>query len=210
MRLHLDELARRLARLELAEAGLELGHRAAAVAIILRNDPDESTGPEVLLMRRVEHPEDRWSGHVSLPGGHADPGETDLALTAVREAREEVGVDLQRAAELLGRLPHVQAQARGGPLPLCVTPYVFGCREPVTPVPGAEAREVFWFPLARAAAGGLSEVHRVERGGTSIALPCWRFEERVVWGLTHHVLSELLRLGFGAGPCPTAPRGTPS
>jgi 8-oxo-dGTP pyrophosphatase MutT (NUDIX family) len=193
--LRLDELARRLARLELAEGPLGNGERAAAVAIILRSEP---TGPEVLLMQRVEHPEDRWSGHVSLPGGHADPGETDLALTAVREAREEVGVDLERAAELLGRLPRVQAQARGGPLPLSVTPFVFGCRECVAPVPGTEAREVFWLPLARAAAGDLSEVHRVERGGTSIALPCWRFEERVVWGLTHHVLSELLRLGFGA------------
>jgi 8-oxo-dGTP pyrophosphatase MutT (NUDIX family) len=198
----LDELARRLARLEFAEAPLGKGVQAAAVAIILKS---AGAGPEVLLMRRVEHPQDRWSGHVSLPGGHADPGETDLASTALREAREEVGVDLARAGELVGRLPRVQAQARGGPVPLCVTPFVFACRAPVAPAPGAEAQDVFWLPLAPAASGALSRVHQVERHGTTIALPAWQYEERVVWGLTHHVLCELLRLGFGAEPRWPAP-----
>ncbi len=198
----LDELSRRLARLPFDETPPREGERAAAVAIILRAEP---TATEVLLMRRVEHPEDRWSGHVSLPGGHADPQENDLARTAVREAYEEVGVDLERTARLLGRLPRVQAQARGRTAPLCVTPFVFVCREVVSPAPGAEASEVFWLPLARAASGELSGIHRVERRGISLELPCWRYEERVVWGLTHHVLSQLLRLGFGAEPGPAAP-----
>lgn len=190
----LADLAERLARLRLDGEPLPESDRSAAVALILRR---ELLGPEVLLMRRVEHPEDRWSGHVSLPGGHADPHEQDLLLTAVREAREEVGVDLERSGQLLGRLPRLRAQARDGFVPLLITPFVFVCTEPVTPVAGVEADEIFWFPLERAASGELSSVHRVDGRGVSAERPCWRYGNRVVWGLTHHMLNELLELGFG-------------
>lgn len=36
---------------------------------------------------------DRWSGHVALPGGKLEAGETDLQA-AVRECEEEVGISL--------------------------------------------------------------------------------------------------------------------
>ncbi len=196
----LADLAGRLAHLRLDGEPLSEYDRSAAVAIILRR---ELLGPEVLLMRRVEHPEDRWSGQVSLPGGHADPHEQDLLLTTVREAREEVGVDLERSARLLGRLHRVRARARGGFVPLLITPFVFACTEPVAPAAGAEADEIFWFPLERAASGELSSVLRVDGRGAATERPCWRYENRVVWGLTHHMLSELLELGFGAPRSPS-------
>ena len=40
--------------------------RRAAVAVILR---DAMRGPEVLFIRRAEHPRDPWSGHMAFPGG---------------------------------------------------------------------------------------------------------------------------------------------
>ena len=184
----LRELADRLSGLETGDEPVPEGAARAAVAMIFAG-----TGPEsnVLLMRRVERAGDRWSGQISLPGGREEPEDADLLATAVRETREEVHLDLARSAEPLGRLPHLQARARGAFVPLWITPFVFLLREPVEPVPGPEAVETFWFPLQRAFSGAFDDVHRIEVEGRPLDLPAWRYEDRVVWGLTHRMLSSL-------------------
>ena len=62
--------------------------------------------PEVLFIKRSARQGDRWSGHVALPGGRRDPTDKDDVAAAVRETREEVGLDLA-APECLrvGNLP---------------------------------------------------------------------------------------------------------
>ena len=100
-------------RLWLAPGGAaELANeiKRAAVATILREGLE---GPEVLLIRRAENPRDPWSGHMAFPGGREAPEDRDLLATAVRETHEEVGLDLQRSAHLLGRLDALPAVARG-------------------------------------------------------------------------------------------------
>jgi 8-oxo-dGTP pyrophosphatase MutT (NUDIX family) len=184
-----ENFEERLKALELGEVSQPTGERRAAVAMILRFDRGE---PEVVLMKRSERADDRWSGQISLPGGHADPAE-DLLDTAVRETREEVGIDLARSGRLLGRLPRIQAKARGRLIPMGITPFVFARHEDVEPTTSVEAEEVFWFPLGRAAAGELSTVYRLRHEGVDLKLPSWRFEARTVWGLTHEMLSALLR-----------------
>lgn len=163
----------------------------AAVAAVLRAGRDL---PEVLLMRRAEREGDRWSGQVSLPGGKAEPGDGRLATTAVRETQEELGLDLERGARLLCRLPSIQARARGGPVPLRVTPFAFLAGDLGEPVLGPEASEAFWMPLGPLALGELDHRHHYAEGDRSLFLPAWNFEERVVWGLTHRMVAHLVDL----------------
>ena len=59
----------------------------AAVAIILTPQPDS-----ILLIRRADRSGDPWSGHMALPGGRREAGDSDLAGTAIRETVEEVGI----------------------------------------------------------------------------------------------------------------------
>ncbi len=174
---------------------LEPERRRAAVAIVLHATPRPS---QILLMRRAPDPKDRWSGQVSLPGGHVDPGDVSLLATAQRETREEVGVDLQRSARALGRLPDVQAKARGKLLTLWITPFVFACHEPVTPVPGVEASEAFWFPIERAAHGELASTRLYQKDELTLKLPAWDHDGRIVWGLTYEMLTGFVEtLGLG-------------
>lgn len=186
-----EELGRRLRALPETCTPSQEATRRAAVALVLRS---LGADPEVLLMRRAVRADDRWSGQIGLPGGHADVGDRDLVATAQREAREEVGLDLARDARLIGSLPVVQAKARGYLLPMWITPFVFHARAELAPVPGPEAVEVFWFPLARARAGELAWTHRYRREQEERVLPAWRHGERVVWGLTYEILASLLRV----------------
>jgi hypothetical protein len=62
------------------------------------------------------------------------------------------------------------------------------------PVPEPEAIEAFWFPLARARRGEFASTHTYLRGEEQRVLPAWRFEERVVWGLTYEILGGFLRV----------------
>ena len=73
----------------------------AAIAVTLRMGERE---PELLLIKRSEHEGDPWSGHVACPGGRREPGDADLAATAMRETLEETGIDLARVGRVLGTL----------------------------------------------------------------------------------------------------------
>lgn len=169
----------------------------AAVAAVVRFD---AGAPEVLLIQRAERPGDRWSGHVSMPGGRMEEGDPDLVATAIRETHEEVGVDLARGARLLGRLGATRAVAKGKVLPMTITPYVFHLVEPQPITLSDEAVASFWFPLDRAARGELDAPYEYRFGPLPLRLPSWRWEDRTVWGLTHQMLTDLLRVLAGLDP----------
>jgi len=172
--------------------------RRAAVAALLRFD----RGPaEVLLMKRSEREGDPWSGHVSFPGGNQSTADADLMATAVRETREEVGVDLGASARLLGRLDTMRPISRRHDLLITITPFVFEQVTETSLTPGAEAESCFWLPLDLAAAGVLSSQYEYRLGPTPMVLPCWRYQGYVVWGLTYRMLCDLIDLaGEPAGP----------
>ncbi len=159
----------------------------AAVAAILRF----GRGAEVLLIQRAEHPGDRWSGHVSMPGGRQDDGDRDLLATAIRETREEVGVDLAGAAHL-GRLAATRAIAKGKVLPMTITPFVFHLAVDAPITLNREATASFWFPLDRAATGELDAKYDYKLGPLQLQLDCWKWEDRTVWGLTFEMLKALI------------------
>ena len=77
-----------------------------------------------------------------LVGGKLEPGE-DARAAAVRETREEVGLDVDRL-ELLGQFSAEAANEPG----LCVHSTVFVADLPGEPVAAAEIVELRWTPLA--------------------------------------------------------------
>ena len=154
---------------------------------MLRRDDE----PEVLFIRRAEHPEDPWSGHMAFPGGRLDPGDPDVLYTARRETREELGLDLARDAELLGRLDDVPAIARGRPTGLVISPFVFVLRGTPALVPNHEVAEALWAPLGPLMRGELDTTRDYRHEQRVIPFPAYDVEGRVVWGLTYQMLQIL-------------------
>ena len=59
----------------------------------------------ILYIRRANYPGDRHSGQVAFAGGKRDDVDDDLLATALREAREEVGI-VADDVEVLGHINH--------------------------------------------------------------------------------------------------------
>ena len=150
-------------------------HSRAAVALCLAPDAGELS---ILMMRRVEHPKDPWSGQISLPGGREEPEDPSLSVTARRETLEEVGLDLGAEGpcetEELGLLPPIQARSRGGFMDTTIVPFVHLLSEQIR-----SGELDGHFPYEK-------------KDGAMVHLPCWNFEERCIWGLTFRIVTELM------------------
>jgi 8-oxo-dGTP pyrophosphatase MutT (NUDIX family) len=159
------------------------GHPEAAVAIII-NPKDR--GGSILLIKRTERVGDPWSGQIAFPGGHKASSDRNFLETAIREAREEVGIDLWEH-ELLGQLPLVYARTRR----VQVAPFVFQLKTDVFVKSNEEVAEKFWVPLSIL---DVSEVNRTEVkvDERKMNVQAYIYGGNVVWGLTFRIINILL------------------
>ena len=186
----LDEIRRALAARSPAPLPGPLP-RAAAVAIVLRPAYE---GLATLFIRRAECPADSWSGHVAFPGGRAEPGESSIE-TAVRETAEELGLDLQRLAEMLGGLDEIQAVNRGGPVGLSIRPWVFALREQPPPFTlSDEVASAHWVPLRDLLDPARRAPFPYVHEGSEVILPSIRVGGLVIWGLTYQMIEGFQRM----------------
>jgi 8-oxo-dGTP pyrophosphatase MutT (NUDIX family) len=160
---------------------------------------EHESAVEILFILRAEHPRDPWSGQMAWPGGRVDPGDAGPLAAAVRETREELGLDLEDRTDLIGRLSEVRTHLRRGPGPLSVVPFVFLLHGDPRLVPNPEVQQALWVPLEffldRANRSRFVWIGR----GVPLAMPCYRYSGHVIWGLTLRMLDELLHLA-GADP----------
>lgn len=188
----LPTLESRLAAYASAVDSSEPGARAA-VAVILRPGRDYASA-EILLVRRADHPTDPWSGHMALPGGRFDDGDADLEQTAIRETREEVGIDLAKHGTRLARLPDHPAIIRTRRVGLVIAPFVFALSGTPTVTTNVEIAEALWTPVGPLARSEGLSTFPYEHEGAIMDLPYLDVGGRRVWGLTLQMLQQLFRV----------------
>jgi 8-oxo-dGTP pyrophosphatase MutT (NUDIX family) len=128
----------------------------------------------------------RHPGEISFPGGRQDDDETDLRLTALREAEEEIGLPA-RAVELVGALQPTPTIATN----YAVYPFV-GLIEPghEWQPSASEVAEVMEVPLSVLRAG--YERRRLLRRGVPFRTDVYVVGEDVIWGATARMVGDLL------------------
>ena len=185
----IEDVRRRLATRRPVEAPPEPGAQPAAVALILHEGKD---GLEALFIKRAVRPGDPWSGQVAFPGGRRDAADADLLATAIRETREEVGVEL-RDATLLGALDDLQPRTPTLP-PVVVRPFVFAVPARPELATNEEVQRAFWVPLRRLAN---PEVHRevtLTLRGEQRTFPAYNLGDDVIWGMTERILTPFVEM----------------
>lgn len=164
--------------------------RRAAVTLLLTPEPEIPERIEALFALRAEVEGDPWSGHVALPGGREDPGDTDLVHTARRELREETAVELPRSA-FVGRLDDLHPRATHLPS-IVVSPFVAWLAERPVVNENYELAGHVWIPLADLAAPERRSSF-VRRDPEPRQFETIEYAGARVWGLTLAIVDDFLR-----------------
>jgi len=166
----------------------------AAVTLILRERQGRA---EALIIKRAEFETDPWSGHLALPGGRADAEDEDLLVTAAREIREEIGLDLQdkpgARSRFLGQLPTLAPRTPALP-PLEITPLVALAPDAVELQLNDEVASAFWISVEKLKREGPSAEFRMQFGEIIKKWPAYNTDSGLIWGITERILTNFFKL----------------
>jgi 8-oxo-dGTP pyrophosphatase MutT (NUDIX family) len=174
-----------------ARAESEEGVRRAAVALIFR--AGESGTPELLFIRRADYPADPWSGQVAFPGGREETGDVNLANTAIRETREETGLDLDHDGTVIGMLDDLRPTTARLPA-IIVRPYVVLLKRLQELLLSDEVAMAFWVPLESLRQGESWRDTTVLARGVQMNRRAFHHQGQIIWGMTERILAQLLAL----------------
>jgi 8-oxo-dGTP pyrophosphatase MutT (NUDIX family) len=136
-------------------------------------------------------------GQAAFPGGAADPVDAGPVATALREAREETGVDLERLQPLATLEPMFIPPSGFHVVPVLAYSPDPG---PVAVVDSSETAIVARVPL-RALINPRNRLMVCRTGGERrYAGPAFALDEMLVWGFTGHVISAMLDVAGWAQP----------
>ncbi|EED34336.1 nudix hydrolase [Luminiphilus syltensis NOR5-1B] len=189
MSLNIEQLEQRLRRHPKPRQDHGPAKRQAAVALPLL---EGRRGPELAMIQRARRVGDPWSGHMGFPGGRRDAGDASELACAIRETREEIGVDLEACAKLLCELSDVDTGWRKDRPELLVSPFVF--RLAVLPelTLNHEVDAVVQIPLAFFLDKGNRVPHHWEWRGTRLSSDSYLYRGHRIWGLSLRMIDELL------------------
>lgn len=149
-------------------------------------------GYSLLFIKRPESERDPFSGHMAFPGGRMESIDKNKLDTAIRETKEEVGINIIKSGQVLGTLDDVNPnnpRARK----YVVTPYLSILNEEVTIIPDTkEVERTVWVPMRHLIDDRNKEIRIRERDGREVEDYAYNYEKYLIWGMTGRILHQFL------------------
>ena len=167
--------------------GLPPGRTGRPAAVLALLYPDDTGETRVVLIERAVG--GHHSGEVSFPGGKAEPGDADMAATALREAAEEVGLDAAAAGvRVVGTLDLHWIPVSD----FAITPILAVAeRRPLMTAAPAEVARIVEVPMATFLPDARIEMVERTIGDWPLRYGAYAVDGLSVWGATARILSQL-------------------
>ena len=150
----------------------------------------------LVLMLRPQY-QGVHSGQISLPGGKYEDSDDSLIFTALREAKEEIGID-PVIVQIIGQLTEMYIP----PSNFMVTPVVgYQTVRPVFTADPKEVARVIEIKLDDLLDRGNHRMKKIKmRLGFSLKVPAYVVDGNIIWGATAMILSEFIEIVAGIMP----------
>jgi 8-oxo-dGTP pyrophosphatase MutT (NUDIX family) len=162
--------------------------RSSSILIILH--PNNHGEVSIIFIKRVEY-KGVHSGQIAFPGGKFEIEDSSLLQTALRETKEEIGLDIPESM-VVGKLTNLYVP----PSNYLISPYIAVIDNiPILRPDSYEVAEAFSAPLSHFHSPE-SMVLRTYRlaSGPEIPVPGYIFGNHFIWGATAMIFSEFLHV----------------
>ena len=156
--------------------------KAAVLAIIYKSDIEESV---IYLIERNTY-NGHHSGQIALPGGKMDQGDENLKDTALREVREEIGVQLE-SDQLFPLSPQWIHVSNHWVQPF----YTIVYEKPIFTLNKREINCIFEIPISLFKDSSFLTFHELKILENKVISPLFLNDGKEIWGATAIILYQL-------------------
>jgi 8-oxo-dGTP pyrophosphatase MutT (NUDIX family) len=162
--------------------------RKAAVLIAIT----DSDNPELIYTLR-SNKVGSHGGEVSFPGGMYEVEDENLEKTALRESKEETGLDIAKV-NILGSIDTVVSRFN-----ISVTPYVGIVPNNIELNNNSDEIEAcFKVPLSFLLQDKRHRNDEINRDGDIFFMPAYEYDSYIIWGLTAMMTVDFLNIALDA------------
>lgn len=154
-------------------------HRLASVLVVIYGQ-----NPTMIIMTEKPKHMRFHAGEISFPGGKLDSSDSDLLETALRETREEIGMNVSRD-QVVGQLNPVITLNSG----FLILPFVLVVDSVPPLLANAEVEKIFHMHLE-----SLLETVAVDSDPSHNAVQemyTFEYEKKIVWGASARILKQI-------------------
>ena len=129
-------------------------------------------------------------GQISFPGGKVEKDDLSAEITALREAKEEVGVD-PSSLEILGKLSDLYVEVSQ----FSIQPFLaWADQRPDFSINSEEVEELILLPVDAIVRNEIIDETELETTIGRLKIKFYPFEDKIIWGATAMILSELIEI----------------